>query len=65
MYVYGLGLGFRYSMFFTKSTALLPCTVTLKLWRMSNKVSNMKVHRWTCSHCLSYLRYITQHTPLK
>jgi len=34
-----------------------------------NKVSNLKIHRWFCSHCLVTwflrLRYITAHGPVR
>jgi len=45
----------------TKPTAFSCVTVTLRGWL--NKISNLKIHRWFCSHCLVTwllrLRYIT------
>jgi len=52
---------------FLQSLLHSPRALLSRYRRWMNKVSNLKIHRWFCSHCLVTwlfrLRYITGHGP--
>jgi len=62
-----LGLGFTFCVYyvFTKPTAISSCvTVMLPGSRLKlNMVSNIKIHRRFCSHCLNSFLSVTRVKP--